>query len=729
MDTEKKSMDQDAEHSISNSRPSSHYYTPYIDIELQFDPLQADPLLQKSLVLGHSDDSDNQSDNLEGDATFTDTDNEYRYRYAYGHHHHNRHRHGYGYGYGYQRLSMMSTTATMTASNSLNKRKFVPAAAADLSDATSDTSGRFDDADESDMQLEPAPVVAVAAAAAVVVEEVEDSKSVHSAKRGRSNGWPLQSEIAYDENGMKIDLSARHNTPTPTRGKSRSRASPVLRIRRSRFIEGSMNDRVSEKPPSIYFQDDRRQTNGEDMGQSYTQGPSQGASTENKKLEKRSSGIFRFGKAIASAFHPFGGSKPSNNKPEQDSVAKQKEIMKQRQLKAEKAYAELKKSGYKGTVINPNVHFKNQVDAGIADETWKSIQEKMGYKLPDESRISQDDTLVGVPGDGLGPMSPPDRGVSKLKSFSELRKRTSNLSVPALRFRDVSPMSMRSSMERDVEQDNNVHQPVERRQSRKELHKQAKLLKRVSNLEDKLERARRELREYVPDGNNQMPIPTICVDDEHDRQYGPGTLPTLLSERLLEAGYVQGGMQGTSQRTTKWPPADSLSRKRRSPVPTPIGAVDDTDDVEEYDADCGKPAVDDEGKPRLRNKLKSARDKRASSLTTKASQRLKAKQSSRNLRAVANATTPTKEEGNFLQEQEGNTSTTTTTPTPSAQKKSKAWTHYGSDYENIPPVPPVPKELLGSKSPSNPPSKEKNVLSTIKARIPSKEFSWPEDIF
>ena len=98
----------------------------------------------------HSDsDSDKQSETLEGDATFTDTDNEYRY--ACGHRH----------GYGYQGLSMTSTTATTTASNSLNKRKFVASApaAVDVSDDTSDTSGRFDDADESDvMQLEPAPI-------------------------------------------------------------------------------------------------------------------------------------------------------------------------------------------------------------------------------------------------------------------------------------------------------------------------------------------------------------------------------------------------------------------------------------------------------------------------------------------------------------------------------------------------------------------------------------------
>jgi hypothetical protein len=647
-----------------------------------------------------SDDSDNHTDNLEGDATLTDTDNDYRY--AYGH---NRH--------GYQGFSM-TTTATTTASNSLNKRKLSPA---DLSDATSDTSGRFDDADESDvMQLEQQHV-----AAAVAEEKVEDTRSVHSAKRGRSNGWPLKSEIAYDENGMKIDLSTRRNTPTP--GKGKNCASPVLRIRHSRFIEGSMSDRVSEKPPSIYFQEDRQQ-NSDDAGQAYYSQGGAATPAENKKLEKRASGIFRFGKAIASAFHPFGGSK-GNSKGEQDTIAKsQKEIMKQRQLKAEKAYAELKKSGYRGTAISTSASFRNHVDASVADETWKAIQEKMGYKVPDESRISQDDTLVGVPGDGLGPMSP-ERGVSKLKSFSELRKRTSNLSIPALRFRDVSPMSMRSSMERDVEQDNNAYQPIERRQSRKELHKQAKLLKRVSNLEDKLERARRELREYVPGSNNEnqtMPIPTICVDDEHDHQFG---LPTLLSERLLEAGYVQGGIQ----RTAKWPPADSLSRKRKSPVPMTVDMMHDTTALEEeYDADCGKPACDndaDADKPRLRNKLKSARDKRASSLTTKASQRLKAKQSSRNLRAVANATTPEcKEEGKHLQEQEGNTSTTTT-PTSSAQKKSRGWTHYGSGDENIPPVPPVPRELLTGKSPS----REKNVLSTMKARIPSKEFSWPEDIF
>ncbi|EEA25747.1 nuclear RNA binding protein, putative [Talaromyces marneffei ATCC 18224] len=690
-------MGDDAE----NSRPS-YYYTPYIDIELQFDPLQADPLIQKSLVLEDSnsgDDSDNQSgDNLEGDATSTDTDNDYRDAYGC---HHDRH------GYGYQRFSMTTTTATSTAWNSLNKRKVAPA---DYSDATSDTSGRFDDADESDdvMQLEPPPPV-------VAEEKMEDNKSVHSAKRGRSNGWPFQNEIAYDENGMKIDLSERRNTATP--GK-------VLRIRRSRFIEGSMNDRVSEKPPSIYFQEDRNKNN-EDVTQ---QGV--GATAENKKLEKRSSGIFRFGKAIASAFHPFGGGGGSKSatKSEQDALAKsQKEIMKQRQLKAEKAYAELKKSGYKGTLINPNANFsKNQVDGGIADETWKSIQEKMGYKLADENRISQDDTLVGVPGDGLGPMSP-ERGVSKFKSFSELRKRTPNLSIPALRFRDVSPLSMRSSMERDIEYDNHAHQPIERRQSRKELHKQAKLLKRVSNLEDKLERARRELREYVP-GNNenqQMPVPIICIDDEHDRQFSSGTLPTVLSERLLEAGYVQGGMQGTSQRTAKWPPVDSLSRKRKSPVPMAVDMVQNTDDLDEYDANCGKPMdEEDSGKTPLRNKLKPTRDKRASSLTTKASQRLKAKQASRNLRAVANDSTPTEEEE---EEEEGNTSTTTTTATPtsSAQKKSREWTHYGSDYENIPPVPPVPKELLTCKSPS----KEKSILSAMKARIPSKEFSWPEDIF
>jgi hypothetical protein len=740
------------------TRQHPYYTPPYIDVELQFDPLQADPLLQKALVL---DDSD---DNTTDDLFDADTYDSFSMMAANSYHQHKR---------------KLSLDEDVSESESTN--------------AASDMSGRFDDADEeSDVEQQNTDIRAETKA------EGDDVQQVHSAKRGRSNGWPLQNEIAYDENGMKIDLSGRRPTPTPTptptqtKGKTKRTNSasprarsgaPVLRIRRSRFIEGSMNDRVSEKPPSIFFREDQIQSQNQEYNLSHSDAAA--TSGEKKTLEKRSSGIFRFGKAIASAFHPFGSR--GANKSEvwrQDigggsGVKSQKEIMKQRQIRAEQAYAELKKSGYKGTGTstsanaNFNYNSDNKVDAGIADETWKAIQEKMGYKMADESRISQDDTLVAVPGareEALTPLRA-EKGVSKLKSFSELRKRTSNLSIPAIRFRDASPMSIPPS-DREDEQFHNSHRSMERRQSRKELNRQAKLLKRVSNLEDKLLRARRELREFadVGDENNSQhlsvpAVPTICVDDEHNRKSGPGTLPTILSERLLDDGHIRASSEtetetdtvqrGAGQKSAQWPPVDSLSRKRKPLVVAVAVAEDEAEvdmlddngddemDGEVYDADCGKIFDDNDNDKspknttaakRVRNKLRSTRDKRASSLTTKASQRLKAKQSSRNLRQVANKTTTknsndgSKDEQpitHHLQEQEGNNASATPATTSSPKKK-KGRTYYGDDDENVPPVPPVPQELLVGDDRK---AATRGMKAILKPRVPSKEFSWPEDIF
>ena len=432
----------------------------------------------------------------------------------------------------------------------------------DLVSVSSDTSGRFDDANESDVDVAMTPIPASTTAAAMVAaaaakplpavpaipaadEEKGETRSVHSAKRGRSNGWPLTNEIAYDENGMRIA-----KTPSATKAAAAKTEEDRRCARQSRFIEGSMNDRVSQKPPSIYFQ------NEHDLEEHDQQ---EGNKKQNNNVEKRSSGIFRFGKAIASAFHPFGAWNSSSSSSNSGHAGKsQKDVMKQRQARAEKAYAELKKSGFKGT---SSAAANNKVDADIADQTWKAIQEKMDYKLPGES--SGGDMLV-VP-----------KSVSKLKSFSELRKRTSTLSIPAMRARDVSsPMPLtRTAPVSEQQQHDESEKQIERRQSKKELNRQAKLMKRVSNLEDKLLRARRELREFSGGEQQQQHtvVPTICVDDCVDDVHSK--LPTVLSERVLdqEQGMLLSDVeyetmqqpQQQQQQKAKWPPVDSLSRKRK----------------------------------------------------------------------------------------------------------------------------------------------------------------------
>ncbi|THC96325.1 hypothetical protein EYZ11_004184 [Aspergillus tanneri] len=297
------------------------------------------------------------------------------------------------------------------------------------------------------------------------------SVSSHSTKRRRSNDWPL-------DHGE--DTSRSHGGSPRTIGRRLGN-----RGRRSRFVEGTMNDSVSEKPPSIFMRDANSKSVNDGSG------PSQ-----------KSSGIFRFGKAIASAFNPFGvlgnvsdiwkGSE--TQKPADDTLAR-----------AEKAYAELKKAGYKGTVKGSYMQSMQVGPNNLADTTWKSIQEKMDYKqVGRHSRQSS--------GEGIG------SGVSLRSSFQELRKAKSSLGIPSM-----SLLTNRRS-------DDTGYPEVRRQMSRKELQRQAKLLKRVSDLEEKLERARQELQELMSEDEF---LSQTCVAKPYHRKFIPGELPCLPSERLL----------------------------------------------------------------------------------------------------------------------------------------------------------------------------------------------------
>ncbi|KAL4754909.1 hypothetical protein BDW72DRAFT_164627 [Aspergillus terricola var. indicus] len=79
----------------------------------------------------------------------------------------------------------------------------------------------------------------------------------------------------------------------------------------------------------------------------------------------------------------------------------------------------------------------------------------------------------------------------------------------------------------------NCGQEVRRQKSRRDMQRQAKLLKRVSNLEDKLERAKRELRELT--GEEELLLRNSLNEERpYQRRFVPGTLPSLPSERLLQ---------------------------------------------------------------------------------------------------------------------------------------------------------------------------------------------------
>ncbi|GIJ83786.1 hypothetical protein Asppvi_002616 [Aspergillus pseudoviridinutans] len=372
------------------------------------------------------------------------------------------------------RQLQQAVRSTYRGSNghSSHSRKHSRSSAVD-SDWLSDESGRFDDAEESDPDEQPT-----------------NSPSAHSSKRRRSNDWPLQ---PGEENPQSKD-HGNHRWPfknssygSPRRnGRQGGGGDKSSRGRPSRFIEEHMNDSVSEKPPSIFIRGD------------------EGASAQNDSgAGQRSSGIFRFGRAIASAFNPFGvwgnvsdiwrGSQ-SEHRPEGDVRAQ-----------AEKAYAELKKAGYKGTVKGS--YMQNvQKSSPVAEQLSRRPTQAQWDGSKSLGRHSRQDSTEGY-----------GSGSSIRSSLQELRKAKSSLGISYIK---------RGS--EDLER-----REVRKSRSRKELQKQTKLLKRVSDLEGKLERARRELRELTGE-EEEEPVRTLCQERPYHRPFVPGALPTLPSERFYE---------------------------------------------------------------------------------------------------------------------------------------------------------------------------------------------------
>ncbi|KAJ5894940.1 hypothetical protein N7495_006631 [Penicillium taxi] len=369
------------------------------------------------------------------------------------------------------------------------------------SDLSSDVSGRFDDAEELVIELDSC-----------------NSPSAKSSKRRRSSDWPLPDEAAdyghHDRrNVQKMGNPTISYRASPkasprisvasfrNRHKAASSTSPRSRLgRRSRFVEATMSDSVSEKPPSIFFRE------GKGNGQN------------------RGSGIFRFGKTIAAAFNPFGvwGKHPPEHaaKPESETDAL---------TQAEAAYAELKKAGFKGT--NKGAYTQKQrVDPAIADETWQAIADKMGMN-----------TAIGNP---MPKSNDQNNHITSPRAASKAHKHSSHdfflsspPSLPFIKHESTVP-STYPYPEQSQDFENNI---VRRQKSRKELTRQAKLLKKVSNLEDKLERARRELRTLA---GNEVTLPPVSKETKHvdlemdpvvyPRKFVPGALPSLPSERLLD---------------------------------------------------------------------------------------------------------------------------------------------------------------------------------------------------
>jgi hypothetical protein len=398
----------------------------------------------------------------------------------------------------------------------------------------------------------------------------------HVEKRSRTSDWPLRSTVTGNEAATRprVALHDRYdtlNSASPPRYVS-------AKSRPSKFVEGSMNDRASQKPHPSYIGDSeqpREQFEAEQNLYGDTQKKTQlngfthhmnrsvALSVANDKSEvSRPSGIFRFGKSVAAAFNPSSW-KIWSKQQEEDN--QEKRILKERHEKAEKIYKELKRTGQLRRSTY-DTHLDSQVkstsfkkhDSGVdlehrasRDETAHRIGSRNVVTRTEEKRYGR----IFLDPPSIGSCARSDSPASEISA--PLRNSSFHYREPALQADETStgPQALR------------------RLPSRKDLQKQQKLVKRVSDLEGKLEAARRQLAEALGE-----PVPAQVSRINRSR-FTPGILSSLPSERLLSVYTTPESDLGDADTSVRVGRAVSIDKRLSSYIPNGSANKSENEDL------------------------------------------------------------------------------------------------------------------------------------------------------
>lgn len=304
-----------------------------------------------------------------------------------------------------------------------------------------------------------------------------------------------------------------------------------------------MNDKVSQRPPSLYIREEEAMdqytsANMEDVDMVFDAGIE----------SNRSSGMFRFGKVLANAlnsvnvWHGLNGIRKEKDKENQ--AKPEKDVLK---AKAELKYAELKKSGYKGTQnapLRPESQEVPPIKHKITDDSRRTSFRDSGVDLSGyrSSLDRKDSDKVITSTESL--MAPPPlvtgrRSASPFSDASSGRRSSLHFHKPSLEgLKRVKSQIHLPSIKRHAEdassapsiETSDAAGPGLRREvSKKDIARQYKLSKKVSDLENKLEAARRELELSIQEA---PPVPDLPAHNGRKR-FVPGALASLPSERLL----------------------------------------------------------------------------------------------------------------------------------------------------------------------------------------------------
>ena len=289
-------------------------------------------------------------------------------------------------------------------------------------------------------------------------------------------------------------------------------------------------------------------------------------------------GLRRLGKTLATTKKPasvFHGSSEQLKDRVDPRTSQEQQVLEDRRLRAEAAYAQLKKNNYPGTLRTPthSSHAStSRINSGAESTTYQALLKRNSYAdRMEDSEVrgsnrnrpivhtvqSQRDLSSPSPDLSIAPtietaiqeaqvlnppaLEPPLVGLKKVKSFFRF---------PSAKSRSLSPSRAPYPMPDQCATPSFAIQ-LKESPSKKDLKKQKKLLNKISNLEDKLEHAKRNLRMSLDEA---PPIPNVPAgyiaktenpsarkeSAIHDpvptgkpSKFVPGSLPSLPSERLF----------------------------------------------------------------------------------------------------------------------------------------------------------------------------------------------------
>ncbi|MCJ1285303.1 hypothetical protein MMC26_004643 [Xylographa opegraphella] len=390
---------------------------------------------------------------------------------------------------------------------------------------------------------------------ALIKTEPEIEEEERSGKRSRTTEWPLQDSTVVEATDWKDQKHSRKSqSPQRRRQVSRFHWS-------SRFKEGSMHDRPSNQPPIEYLGQDQfiqeqlmEQYTAERGGMNVRTSEDLNALYHAGNQSARPSSMYRFGKALVNAFNPimvWHGLNGKWKEKMEEETNPEKRVLEQRREKAETAYAELKRAGYPSTQSMSTVDissarldhdrtFISSRDSGIDVDGYCSSSERKrdGHVFDADNIVTGRKSSSGI-GDSVSPgpdihTGPKSTLHLRKGSFTSLKKVKSHLQLPTPQRRPISPAPS-PSIEVDQMQRSAEKRTIRKQLSKKDLQKQQKLTKKVSDLESKLEKARRELYQSMDDVPPVPPLPSTGTL----RPFVPGALASLPSERLL-SGHLVG---------------------------------------------------------------------------------------------------------------------------------------------------------------------------------------------